>query len=371
MGLGIGTADPRTFIQGWSVPSQGTYGLLANVFIANSPQPILSMIYYTYNGLLTCFLLAVEWNGFAGTRKGLRVTTAPRGSQRSSYTLQLPKRWALPIMSCSALLHWLVSQSLFLVSIRFDEGFDPVNRAQMAAGSSNLYVNEYSSDTVMDYITCGYSPSAMLCTISLSIAMCVFAIVVSRRSFKSLEMPVVGSCSAAISAACHLPAPPEALPIRPLAVSPGNLSSSILSPSHQDPYGSQFSQHPSNYFPASFRGSGPTGEVESEALLSQPAPMSLSDPYKTTSRQSLHSMRSFETGYDSAYTGAFDAKDTGPEDGAETALLPVKWGVSGEASSAVAWVDENQVPVRRRVGHCSFSARNVEAPIEGELYAGL
>ncbi len=64
---------------------------MVNVFVANSPQPILSMIYYTYNGLLTCFLLAVEWNGFARSRKGLRVTTSRHGLQRSSYTLQLPE----------------------------------------------------------------------------------------------------------------------------------------------------------------------------------------------------------------------------------------------------------------------------------------
>lgn len=42
-------------------------------------------------------------------RKGLRVTQ-PHGYQRSSYFLQLPYRWSLPLIVISGTLHWLLSR---------------------------------------------------------------------------------------------------------------------------------------------------------------------------------------------------------------------------------------------------------------------
>lgn len=63
----------------------------------------------------------------ATTRKGLRVT-APRGEQRSSYFLQLPYRWAVPLMIVSGALHWLMSQTIFPVRLETrsrDGNIDP------------------------------------------------------------------------------------------------------------------------------------------------------------------------------------------------------------------------------------------------------
>lgn len=54
--------------------------------------------------------------GYYLRKKPLRVT-APQGQQRSTYYLHLPYRYSVPLIVTSALLHWLVSQSIFLVRI--------------------------------------------------------------------------------------------------------------------------------------------------------------------------------------------------------------------------------------------------------------
>jgi hypothetical protein len=107
--LGLGTSDPRTIIQGWFIRSQIVNGLILNVLIANLPQIILSTIYYTYNCLFTCFSLGYEWHSYVNHRRSLRVSTHTCGAQCTTYFLQLPYRFAVPLMASSGILHWLCS----------------------------------------------------------------------------------------------------------------------------------------------------------------------------------------------------------------------------------------------------------------------
>ena len=219
MALGFDTTDPHSFITGWDVKD-----LISSVFVANAPQPILSSIYYTYNGLFTAFLLGVEWNSYQSQRKGLRVSDRPRAFQRSSYILQLPKRWALPLMALSAMLHWLCSQSIFLVSIVFDSSVFMVDLSSLPGSSGRgsrlddtfrfhcfSAVGDWdtgrSGTCISELFTCGYSPAAILTTFLLGILMVVGLICVGARQYSNAGMPVAGSCSAAISAACHLSPP--------------------------------------------------------------------------------------------------------------------------------------------------------------------
>ncbi|KEQ91030.1 hypothetical protein AUEXF2481DRAFT_522549 [Aureobasidium subglaciale EXF-2481] len=93
-------------------------------------------------------------------------------------------------------LHWLVSQSLFLASIT----------TELRNGSS------MAEDTVS---TCGYSPLAVILTLGIGSIMLAVVIFGGYWSV-STGIPLVGSCSAAVSAACHLPRGDEAhlLPLR-------------------------------------------------------------------------------------------------------------------------------------------------------------
>lgn len=149
------------------------------ILLANLPQTIVSFLYLTYNALFTCMLVAKEWNQFAHKRKTLRVTN-PVGEQRSSYWLQLPYTYSIPLLIMSSLLHWLVSQTLFFVRIK-----------------------EVGSGTVIT--SCGYSPIAIITVIPIGIILVLLVVLTGFRRYEK-GIPLAGSSSAAISAACH---PPE------------------------------------------------------------------------------------------------------------------------------------------------------------------
>ncbi|PUU77998.1 hypothetical protein B9Z19DRAFT_1127492 [Tuber borchii] len=95
------------------------------ILISNIPQTILSFLYLTYNSLFTGMLLGHEWSLFSHHHRILRVTS-PRPGQRSTYWLQIPYTYAVPLMTLSGLLHWLISQSIFLARVDIS---DPFGRA--------------------------------------------------------------------------------------------------------------------------------------------------------------------------------------------------------------------------------------------------
>lgn len=190
--LGVGAVSVRTLID-WQAAG-GPTTLVGNVLVANIAQPILSFIYFIYNGIFTCMLAEREWNQLGLKRGGLRITSIPSGSQRSSYFLQLPYRFAIPIMILSGLLHWLVSQSIFLVAV---ETWDQGVRLD--------YRSSYHGNAILgpDRLTCGYSPIAITLVIMLAVFMMVFGIGMGMKRYGS-GIPVAGSCSVVLSAACHV-----------------------------------------------------------------------------------------------------------------------------------------------------------------------
>ncbi|KAF5381868.1 hypothetical protein D9757_008367 [Collybiopsis confluens] len=191
--LGIGKPHAQSMITGWKIPTEGYSALLASVLVSNSPQLILSMIYLVFNSLCTKMFLAREWSSYSHARKPLRVS-APRGVQRSTYFLQIPYRFGLPLMGYSALLHWLVSQSIFPVQVTYRD----LNNNQFPASS------------------CGYSPIAIILTIITTTAFILSAIITGFCTHLNGDMPLVGSCSAAISASCHPPIPDGSDPLKPM-----------------------------------------------------------------------------------------------------------------------------------------------------------
>ena len=158
--------------------------MLGTVLLANVPQIILSFLYFSYNGIFTCMLMTEEWNRYAKKRRTLRVTS-PKGNQRSTYYLQLPYRWGFPLLVGSGILHWLVSQSIFLARVNVLDRNEIIQPESIS--------------------TCGYSPIAIIFVIILGSAVVITGITCGFRRSKG-GMPLAGSCSAAISAACH---PPE------------------------------------------------------------------------------------------------------------------------------------------------------------------
>ncbi|KAI5779603.1 hypothetical protein EDC01DRAFT_731135 [Geopyxis carbonaria] len=152
----------------------------AAALLANSPQIIISFLYLTYNAIFTGMLMASELDNFAARAKSLRVTK-PIVDQRSTYWLQLPYTYSVPLMILSGTLHWLASQSLFLLRGHYkDENFEEIDNTGVG----------FSSIGIILIIPTG--------------ALALVYIVLSGRS-RVRNMPLTGSCSLAISAACHVP----------------------------------------------------------------------------------------------------------------------------------------------------------------------
>ncbi|OJJ85461.1 uncharacterized protein ASPGLDRAFT_1513942 [Aspergillus glaucus CBS 516.65] len=171
--LGFGTATSSTIIQfcSDSYDSKSCAQIIPMVLVANSPQILVSIAYFLYNSILTNMLLAAEYNDYAGQRKPLRVSW-PKGFQRSTYYLSLPYRYSIPLLVTHAVLHWLVSQSLFFVEILpFDILGNPIAEYRL--------------------VTCGFSPIAIIFAIALGSVMVCIILGLGLRRLK-INMPLAG-----------------------------------------------------------------------------------------------------------------------------------------------------------------------------------
>ncbi|ETN47063.1 uncharacterized protein HMPREF1541_01253 [Cyphellophora europaea CBS 101466] len=187
---GFGKVSSDMVINGWEIESMSPdRGVVSSVLVANSPQLALSFLYFALNTLLTLMSSSIEWSRFSinwtlkNHPRSLR-TTQPVGEQRRTYFLQLPFRFAVPLIFMSGLLHWLISQSIFLAVISIYDHVGTLERAFSTA-------------------SCGYSPIGMIFVIMVG-----SILMLSILAFGSFRMepgmPIVASCSAAISSCCHV-----------------------------------------------------------------------------------------------------------------------------------------------------------------------
>ncbi|CAI6331874.1 unnamed protein product [Periconia digitata] len=176
--LGLGPAsnfapDITQFADSIRLSNDKTHSkdLLSRIFMANIPQIWLAALKLLTNGFITGICTELEWASYADRRKGLRVSSNRRDSQRSTYFLQLPYRFSIPLLVVFGILHWLASQSFFVAD-------DDVGA------------------------TLGISPLG--CVISLAIlAVIMVYLVVQGLWTVHIQMPLMGSCSAVIAAACQ------------------------------------------------------------------------------------------------------------------------------------------------------------------------
>lgn len=88
-------------------------GYIGALLFANMPQLLLSLCYFSYNAFVTRIQVEKEWNTFSLSYRPLRVSY-PTGEQISSYRLQLPYKYSIPLIGISMLFHWLVSNSIYI-----------------------------------------------------------------------------------------------------------------------------------------------------------------------------------------------------------------------------------------------------------------
>ncbi|KAJ9609034.1 hypothetical protein H2200_006805 [Cladophialophora chaetospira] len=334
--IGFGVPSGRTLIQSDAVQA-GKASLIAAVVLANIPQLVLSMLYFTYNGLFTCMLLASEWNSYSTERKGLRISSShPQGAQRAGYFLQLPYRYSIPLVVFSLLFHWLISQSIFVVNISmFDFAGSPITNAPNYVGH---------------LVTCGYSPIAIIFSIVLGVALvCALLGFGLGIRFKT-GMPIAGSCSLAIAAACHSEQAPLSDKEKMLAQQP--LMWGEMQGYHKNQVELGF-QEPTKPLP--------------------PAPH-LPSPYRDERLDVKSRLRGLEAEHETLLSG--DLRRTG-----DSTPLPPETPTSHHAKSMQAMtvaVASSATTAQAgsllssdetAVAHCSFSDGPVEMPTQGRSYA--
>ncbi|CAD6586365.1 MAG: hypothetical protein ASARMPRED_002513 [Alectoria sarmentosa] len=185
---GLGAVSDHELI-GRGFNGSVTQTFLETVLLANAPQLLFSFLYYLYNGLLTCMSVAEEQSQHGVARKSLRVS-APVSNQRSTWFLSLPYRYGVPLIICSGLLHWLVSQAMFFVRVLM---YNDDGSVEFASSASRV----------------GFSPIGIILAFTFaSILVDALAAVgfINRFPRGERAMPLISTCSAAITAAGH---PPE------------------------------------------------------------------------------------------------------------------------------------------------------------------
>lgn len=155
-------------------------GLLANLLGLGSMHLAISMTYLLYNHLWSRMLAAAELNAFVKIRGRLRVTLPVRGAQ-STYHLSIKPQFSALLIIALILIHFFTTRALNVVAI---QTYDIMGR--------------YSHQR----ITYAISTASAVLALGLGFLMlCALTFGLGRRLHTA--MPVLGTCSMAISAACH------------------------------------------------------------------------------------------------------------------------------------------------------------------------
>lgn len=205
MGLGREQDYSIAMTQAWD--DMGDTSFYVTTLFANGAQFLMSCCWYLGNSLLTAMVLSNHWGMFITKQQRLRVSI-PEDGQKSSYFLSLPYRYSLPLLLCSTMIHWLLSQSIFIIQTR---GFTYTGEESMGGFAR---VSSYDASVV------GYSAIGLvLCILASGLLMATLILVGLKHlptytgdvetddmAISKLEvrrMPLVSTCSAAISAACQ------------------------------------------------------------------------------------------------------------------------------------------------------------------------
>ncbi|KAF6818735.1 hypothetical protein CSOJ01_01688 [Colletotrichum sojae] len=157
--------------------------------LVNTPQLGISITILSLDVIYTRMFMTREWASYSRRPRPLRVSI-PRGQQRSNHVLQIPLPPAVGIQAIGVLVHWLCSNALYVTSIETRE------LAKLSG------VSRRPGTSYMKYTDILLSFKAAIGTMIVFFVMLVVPIVIAYFRLPSGSV-LVGSCSAAISAACH------------------------------------------------------------------------------------------------------------------------------------------------------------------------
>ncbi|KAI1845462.1 hypothetical protein JX266_008320 [Neoarthrinium moseri] len=265
--------------------------------------------------------MAREWAAMSMDYKPLRVT-APKGKQRSSYWLQLRMKYSIPLLIVSVLLHWLLSNAIY-ISVGEGDYFSSLSY-DAARGDPTL-----PSGAV---ITVGYSMTATLTLGIVFVVLILFPVFSMDRLGLPGGIPMVRTNSFAIAAACHVwPHETEEL-------------------------------HHSNFHAAS----NSMAQVSSLNTGSE-SEFSLGAGFEDSGNRSSHEMRSLTPPSDPNIVGSQHSDNTDAAGIEALVESEIKWGEVPMPPSWYAMYEH----LDHHVGHLSFGSmdHSVKAPEEEGWYA--
>ncbi len=164
--------------------------LIRAVILANTPHLALSLCYLAYNNLFTCLQAGKEWAEMSTGFRGLRVTT-PKGSQTSTYRLQLPYRYSVPLIILSIFLHWLLSNTIYVF---------------ITAGDyygASLGLSRDPGLPLGAGVAVGLSEWSLVSLLTILVLLLLIPLPLALRKLPGNSV-IVGSNSRALAAACHV-----------------------------------------------------------------------------------------------------------------------------------------------------------------------
>ncbi|GAW20118.1 hypothetical protein ANO14919_096140 [Xylariales sp. No.14919] len=148
--------------------------------------------------MFTRLAMAREWFSYASSAQPLRVTD-PHGEQVSTYRLQLPYRYSVPLLILSTGLHWMVSNT-FYSTIVYGDYFRVLKlAANFKIQGIPAYINETTPKLQLEHST-----SAFLVVIIIVAIFAPVPLLMSLRKIKDSNMVGFPSNSHVMSAACHV-----------------------------------------------------------------------------------------------------------------------------------------------------------------------
>ncbi|KAI0180980.1 hypothetical protein GGR52DRAFT_577653 [Hypoxylon sp. FL1284] len=329
------------------------------VLTANSPQLLLSLCYLAYNNLFTRLQAAQEWALFSEKYRPIRVTD-PQGEQFATYRLQLPYKYSLLLIAVSIVLHWLLSNAIYLfVSTGGAHTSTKIKYEIITNAFQGYYDNlfppdlEIGPDTSLPPhtdVAVGFSPYALLAILILSCLLIIIPVLLSLKRLSPNTVDI-GSNSFALAAACHV----------------SGLSHAADHPEHLRASGTTDSSSALNYFSTAFCSTqslwSPSYEPAASTDLASDIEMQqLGTAYQPPCRQPLASER----------LSSDSAPEDDSSDSGEWSLLEklarskIRWGV---VQMPPEWYTDSDHEAF--IEHISFGVEedNVQPPVSGRMYA--
>ena len=178
---------------GGSVALEGAeaVGLPLQVALANCPQLWLSVGYLLWNNQITRIWGEHEWRSYAGRRKPPRVSYGAKvPGVRNTRWLQLPYVMTAMLMIVSTTMHWVVSQTMFVVEVENQSGL-PVR-------------NNVPAPDAIIFAIC-YSPTAIFVIAVMALAALLGITIYYFIPFQTWMPFMAGSARVVFASCCALP----------------------------------------------------------------------------------------------------------------------------------------------------------------------